>query len=87
MRWAENWLKGRARRVVVGGAESSWRPVAQCPPEVSTGSSLYCEGDSWNRLPKEGAQSPSPGIFKTCPDAILCNVLWVTLLEQEGWTR
>lgn len=45
MRWAENWPKGRAQRVVVGGAESSWRPVALCPPAVSTGSSLYCEGD------------------------------------------
>jgi len=27
VRWLENWLKGRAQRVVISGAESSWRPV------------------------------------------------------------
>ncbi|GAB0203114.1 mitochondrial enolase superfamily member 1 [Grus japonensis] len=27
-RWIENWLNDRAQRVVISGAESSWRPVA-----------------------------------------------------------
>jgi len=27
VRWIENWLDGRAQRVVISGAESSWRPV------------------------------------------------------------
>jgi len=27
VRWIENWLNGRAQRVVISGAESSWRPV------------------------------------------------------------
>ncbi|GAB0178042.1 mitochondrial enolase superfamily member 1 [Grus japonensis] len=28
VRWVENWLNGRAQRVVISGAESSWRPAA-----------------------------------------------------------
>jgi len=27
MRWTENWLNGRTQRVVISGAESSWRLV------------------------------------------------------------
>ncbi|GAB0207532.1 mitochondrial enolase superfamily member 1 [Grus japonensis] len=28
VRWVENWLNGRAQRVVISGTESSWRPAA-----------------------------------------------------------
>jgi len=28
VRWLENWLNGRAQRVVISGDESSWRPVS-----------------------------------------------------------
>ncbi|GAB0183353.1 mitochondrial enolase superfamily member 1 [Grus japonensis] len=28
VRWVENWLNGRAQRVVTSSVESSWRPVA-----------------------------------------------------------
>ncbi|GAB0205195.1 mitochondrial enolase superfamily member 1 [Grus japonensis] len=28
VKWVENWLNGRAQRVVISGAESSWRSVA-----------------------------------------------------------
>ncbi|PKU44190.1 reverse hypothetical protein [Limosa lapponica baueri] len=42
--------------------------------------------EPWNRLPREGVESPSLEIFKPRLDAVLSGVLWVTLLWQGSWT-
>jgi len=31
--------------------------------------------EHWNRLPRGFVESPSPGIFKTCLDEVLCSLL------------
>ena len=38
--------------------------------------------EHWPRLPREAVESPSLEIFQPRLDAVLCSLLWVTLLGQ-----
>jgi len=38
--------------------------------------------EPWPRLPRGAVESPSLEIFQPRLDAVLCNLLWVTLLGQ-----
>jgi len=42
--------------------------------------------ERWNRLPRGAVESPSLEIIKTRLNAVLCCLLWVTLLRQGVWT-
>ena len=35
VRWIENWLNGRAQRVVISSTESSWKPIVSGAPKRS----------------------------------------------------
>lgn len=42
--------------------------------------------EHWLRLPREAVESPCLEILKTHLDTVLGNVLWVSLLDQRGWS-
>ena len=47
-----------------------------------------CEsGQILNRLPREVVESPPVGVFKPQLDTVLGKLLYLTLLQQQVWTR
>jgi len=43
--------------------------------------------EPWHRLPREVEYLQRRRLHKTHLDKVLYSLLWVTLLQQEGWTR
>jgi len=63
VKWIENWLNGRAQRVVISSAESTWRPVASGVPQRSVlaqNCSTY-SSTTWMK----GQSAPSASLLMT----------------------
>jgi len=82
--WGRTLSRGAQREDKGQQAQTEVQEVsAECEEEL-----LHSEGD---RTPaqaaKRGCGFSFLDILKTCLDAVLCNLLWVTVLWQGGWTR
>ena len=86
-------MKRRERQAPFSGAQ--WQDQRQ-RAQTNTGGSLWTSGnifftvrvtEDWHKMSREVVESPSLEILKKYLDIIMGNQLWVTLLEQECWTR
>ncbi|KAK4829556.1 hypothetical protein QYF61_005225 [Mycteria americana] len=70
-----------------GRGEEGARLLSVVPTDRTRGNEHNLVVKRWNRLPREVVKSPPVEILKTQLDIALSNLLYLTLLEQEGWTR
>lgn len=91
VRLTENWLTGKAQRVVISDAESSWRPVARRVPQGSV-LSLVLFNIFINGLDKgiESALSPFDDDMKLggvadTPES--CAAIQQDLYRLESWAE
>ncbi|GAB0205341.1 mitochondrial enolase superfamily member 1 [Grus japonensis] len=90
VRWVEKWLNGRAQRVVISGAESSWRPVASPGDQYwvwsySTYSSMtWMRGQSIPTFSKFANDTKLGGVADT-PEG--CAAIQQDLDRLESWVQ
>ena len=90
---SQGWVSGGRGQALFSGAQRQDKgqraqTEAEEAPAEHEEELLPSEGmEPWPRLPREAVESPSLEIFQTCLDKVLCSLLWVTMLWQEGWTR
>ena len=84
-RWeAAKWIWGLFPVVPSDRTRGSGHKLKQRKFQLNTRKNFFPlrVTEPWNRLPREVVESPSLEIFQTRLAAVLCSLLWVTLLWQ-----
>jgi len=86
VRWIENWLKGRAQRAVISGAESGWRPVASRVPQGPDSFNFVSDLDEGTECTlSKFADDPKPrGVADTLDG---CAAMQRSLQRLECWAE